>query len=147
MIVVISQKVQLRSMLHIGFHFFGSGIYINRFIKNKIRKEDSDLFIFKKLSYKQYLELSLSSKIILDLAHPQQSGLTMRTIEAIGMNKKILTNNKDIANYPFLPKENYSTFDDRNILIDYSFFNRNFVSNDTSYFSLNTFIDELLSSF
>lgn len=139
----IKNGIKYKIILYTGRYTY----FINRFIKNKIRKEDSDLFIFKKLSYKQYLELSLSSKVILDLAHPKQSGLTMRTIEAIGMNKKILTNNKDIANYPFLPNENYCTFDDGNILIDYSFFNRNFVSNDTSYFSLNTFIDELLSSF
>lgn len=46
------------------------------------------------------------SKIVLDITHPNQSGLTLRTIEAIAAEKKIITTNKDLLNYSFYNKEN-----------------------------------------
>lgn len=120
---------------------------IHRYIKKTIDKDDGDFFIFKKMTYAQYLDLSLSSKIILDLAHPLQSGLTMRTIEAIGMKKKILTDNKDIIHYAMWNDRNYQVFDAKRPVIDFSFFSSEYVNDDLSYFSLDSFLDELIQSF
>ncbi|EEX2831637.1 glycosyltransferase, partial [Escherichia coli] len=44
----------------------------------------------------------------IDIHHPSQHGLTMRTIEAVGLNKKIITTNADIKKYDFYdPKDVY----------------------------------------
>ena len=69
---------------------------------------------------KSYLEKSIC---ILDLAVIQKhKGLTFRVFEAMGLNKKIITNNKDIANYDFYNPQNILIIDEKNINIPSSFF-------------------------
>ncbi|MDQ1097819.1 MULTISPECIES: lipopolysaccharide core biosynthesis protein rfaS [Chryseobacterium] len=69
-------------------------------------------------SYKYYLD----SKIILDIAHPHQKGLSFRPFEAIGLQKKIITTNKEIINYDFYNPNNILVIDDvKNITIPLSF--------------------------
>lgn len=58
-------------------------------------------------SYKYYSD----SKIILDIAHSNQKGLSFRPFEAIGMNKKLITTNKDIVNYDFYNPNNIFVID------------------------------------
>ncbi|GIZ14549.1 lipopolysaccharide core biosynthesis protein rfaS [Capnocytophaga catalasegens] len=53
-------------------------------------------------SYRYYLD----SKVILDIAHPHQRGLSFRPFEAMGMNKKLITTNTDIVNYDFYNENN-----------------------------------------
>ena len=120
--------------------------FINRYVKGAIKKEDSDFFVFKPISYEDYIKISYASKVILDLAHPLQSGLTMRTIEAIGMKKKILTNNADILNYSSLNSNNYFVFEKPNLFIDYSLFSNKYVETNNSYFSLESFVNELVQN-
>ncbi len=49
------------------------------------------------------------TRCVLDVEHNQQRGLTMRTIEMLGMGKKIITTNTQVADYDF--------YDPRNIYI------------------------------
>ncbi len=46
------------------------------------------------------------SKAVVDIQHPSQTGLTMRTIETLGARKKLITTNKDIVNYDFYNDNN-----------------------------------------
>lgn len=119
--------------------------YINRYIRKCISKEDRDLFVFHPISYQDYESISLSSKVILDLAHPLQTGLTMRTIEAIGFHKKLITTNKDIVNYPMIDANNYVVLDINSCNVDYSIFERAYANGNISYFSLQNFVSELVS--
>ncbi|MEK5777604.1 lipopolysaccharide biosynthesis protein, partial [Acinetobacter nosocomialis] len=54
----------------------------------------------------EIVELYAKSNIILDISHPGQSGLTMRTFEAIGAGKKLITTNTNIKEYPFYNANN-----------------------------------------
>ncbi|MCV4677987.1 hypothetical protein OFC08_34485, partial [Escherichia coli] len=56
---------------------------------------------FEPLSQSEVVEMMKCSEIIIDIHHPRQRGLTMRTIECIGLNKKIITTNEDIKKYDF----------------------------------------------
>lgn len=49
---------------------------------------------------------------ILDLAQPNQEGLSFRPFEAIGLEKKLVTTNKNIINYDFYDSENIYIIDD-----------------------------------
>lgn len=70
-------------------------------------------------SYQYYQD----SKIILDIAHPHQIGLSFRPFEAMGMNKKLITTNQDIVNYDFYNPNNIFVIKDiENIAIPSSFF-------------------------
>lgn len=70
----------------------------------------SKLIVIKKesdfISYKDYLEIVSESKSLLDILAPGQTGLTLRTMEALFLEKKLITNNADIKNYSFYNKNN-----------------------------------------
>lgn len=116
------------------------GIYITR----RINKLDADLFRTQTIPYQEYLQLLDDSNVILDISHPKQSGLTMRTIETIGMGKKILTTNGEIAYYNF-PKEMFHVIDTVKPQIDLIFLKSHFFSKyDVSNYTLDKFVDDIL---
>lgn len=92
----------------------------NKDFKNATRDE----FSFEKMKYEQNIQIEDASKVILDIQHPNQTGLTMRTIEMIGLKKKIMTTNSDIQNYDFYRPENIMIIDRNNPVIDPSFFDK-----------------------
>jgi len=65
-----------------------------------------DLISFKSMDYNSVLEVMMASKAILDLPHPNQSGLTIRSIEALGLKKKLITTNVNIVKYDFYNPSN-----------------------------------------
>ena len=73
---------------------------------------DSKLFSSKKrhyrarVSYPKLLELVSESKVVLDIIQDNQTGLTLRNMEAIFNNKKQITDNKFIRRYNFYSENN-----------------------------------------
>jgi hypothetical protein len=101
------------------------------FLKSKFDPSFKD-FDYKKLNFKslsideitKYYEDSL---IILDINHPNQKGLTMRTFEALGSGKKIITTNNEIEKYCFYNSNNVFVIDRNNIKLKKIFFESNFI--------------------
>lgn len=84
---------------------------------------------------------------MIDIQHPKQVGLTMRTIEMLGLRKKLITTNQDIKNYDFYNEDNICIIDRKDILIKKNFFETNYNSNSDAYrknYSLESFVDEIL---
>jgi hypothetical protein len=77
---------------------------------------------FKSLTIEEIIDLYGSSSVILDINHPGQQGLTMRTFEALGAGKKIITTNPDIKKYPFYNENNVFVINRENIVLHHSFF-------------------------
>lgn len=75
--------------------------YFYKLYKPEFWACDINEFSFSKLSSEEISKIADGSLAVLDIQHPKQSGLTMRTIEMIGMNKKLITTNQDIASYDF----------------------------------------------
>jgi hypothetical protein len=85
-------------------------------------------FDFKKLNFKslsktEILKLFSQSSVILDINHPGQKGLTMRTFEALGAGKKVITTNGEVKKYPFYNENNILVIDRENPLLNDTFFN------------------------
>ncbi|WP_392560007.1 hypothetical protein [Orbus mooreae] len=57
------------------------------------------------LTYQENIQKSMDADIILEINHTGQSGLSLRTIEAILLNKKLITTNKAVKNYEFYTPE------------------------------------------
>lgn len=58
------------------------------------------------LSYHENIQKSMNADIILEINHKGQSGVSLRTIEAILLNKKLITTNTAIKSYAFYnPKQ------------------------------------------
>jgi len=100
---------------------------IRSYIKCLLKNESKNMHI-RALDYEKLNTYVLGAKTILDLPDPMQNGLTMRTIEALGANKKLITTNKDIINYDFYHKENIYIIDQNDINIDIKFFDKPYKS-------------------
>jgi hypothetical protein len=106
------KKLNSRVFLHLyvqtrfQFYFFRYLINLtNIFPLNSVRLE--------KISQSEIIKIYKTTKVVVDFSHPKQSGLTMRTIECIGLNKKIITNNNEVKNYSFYNSNNIFLFEER----------------------------------
>jgi hypothetical protein len=87
------------------FNFFS---YIKRFFNEKyIREIPIKMLFFKSMSNKDVSSILRRSNVIIDICHVEQTGLTMRTFEAIGIKKKLLTNNISIVREEFYESGNF----------------------------------------
>ena len=73
--------------------------------KEYMRTSRSD-FRFNPINQDLLDDIYSRSSIILDIEHPNQQGLTMRTLESIGAGKKLITTNKSIQHYDFYNTNN-----------------------------------------
>lgn len=82
--------------------------YITREIKRVSLKDVS----FISLGKDDVVSVVVNSKCILDISHPLQQGLTMRSIETLGAKRKLITTNKNICHYDFYNEDNILVIDD-----------------------------------
>lgn len=96
------------------------------------------------IPFKESFKISNFGKIILDLAHDNQSGLSFRPFESLGNRKKLITTNKFIKKYDFYNPNNIFVIEDiENIIIPSSFFESPYVElSDEIYekYSFNNWI-------
>lgn len=72
---------------------------------------------------KKYID---QSKLLLDIHHKKQMGLTFRVFESIEHNKKLITTNPDIVNYDFYNPNNILVIDANKPEIPISFIETNY---------------------
>lgn len=70
------------------------------------------------LTYKEIENKILEAKCILELNQKGQEGLTLRAMESLFFNKKLITNNKRIKEYNFYNKNNILIIDENKINYD-----------------------------
>jgi len=70
-------------------------------------------FRFAPLPTARVQDIFLASRAVLDIEHPAQRGLTMRTIEALGSQTKLVTTNAAVAACDFFDRENIAIIDRR----------------------------------
>jgi hypothetical protein len=105
--------------------------------KNFVRF-DRDKISFDSLGHKEIIEIYKKSKAILDINHPGQNGLTMRTFETLGAGRKLVTTNEDIKLYPFFNANNIFVIDRQDPKLDVNFFRNEFQKIDSDvYFSMS----------
>ena len=67
----------------------------------KYAKGDQEWILQDRMDYGESVMHILRSRAILDIAIPNQSGITLRPMEAAFLGKKLITSNRDIVRYPF----------------------------------------------
>lgn len=82
---------------------------LRRFFTNTLDGAKREEFRFNPLSKDVVQATFFGSRAVLDIEHVQQRGATMRTMEALGSRRKMVTTNATLRNYDF--------FDPRNIQI------------------------------
>jgi hypothetical protein len=68
-------------------------------------------FQLSSLPYDQVMAVFQASSCIVDIEHPDQRGLTMRTLEVIGSGRHLITTNPNIRKYPFYTPERVTVID------------------------------------
>ena len=107
--VLISSLI--KSMPHLNFFIYLYTpsrwiFYLRRIFNKNFFNVNLGYLHFEKLSLEHVKNILLQSKIVLDFHDKNQSGLTIRTIEALALNKKIVTTNKNIKEYDFYESKN-----------------------------------------
>ena len=94
--------------------------------------------------YKTYAD----SKCVIDIENSGQHGLTMRTIEILGLKRKLVTTNKDIVNYDFYNENNILVIDRSNPVINQDFFELPYINLSSELYqkySLSNWLMKVLS--
>jgi hypothetical protein len=110
------------------------------------RKRD---FSFSPLKKDSVVKILQESRIIVDFQHPENNGLTMRTLEALGLKKKLITTNKDIVNYDFYNPNNICVIDRQKPIIDKNFINSDYTeipSNIYAKYSISSWVSDIFQN-
>lgn len=108
----------------------------------------SSFFHLRSLKYEDNIKNMQKTKAVLDIQHPTQTGLTMRTIESIGCGVKIITTNHRIKEYDFYSPDNILIIDRNNVTIPDYFLNdvyKKLPDNIYKKYSLNNWVQKVLS--
>lgn len=103
---------------------------------------------YKSLSIKETADIVKRSKVVLDMPHATQKGLSMRTIESIAAEAKLITTNSDVQYYDFYDENNVCIIDRKNPVVNESFFEVPYVKMDSSIvdaYSLKSWLKRIFS--
>lgn len=95
--------------------------FFQKICNTAFRKACMRDFNYKALSKDKLINIIRKSRIILDIQHPNQSGLTMRTIEMLGAHRKLVTTNPSVGDYDFYTSRNILIIDRNNPVIPEDF--------------------------
>jgi hypothetical protein len=118
-VIVFCRENNLKHNIKLYVGFFS---YLTHFITGNELKHFKKYLIHKPISATENVNSILNSNCTLDIAHPLQNGLTMRTIELVGAQRKIITTNADIVNYDFYNEDNVLILDRSNPVLNIDFF-------------------------
>ena len=88
--------------------YLAPSVYRGKKLKDPklVKNLDMDIISFEPFTPGEIRDMVRNSKAVLDLAHEQQQGLTMRTMETLGIKRKLVTNNIYLKDYEFYNKSN-----------------------------------------
>lgn len=110
------------------FYFYSPSkilFFFQKLLKKDFKNIDENDISYVSLNKSDVVDIVKKSKAIIDIHHPRQSGLTMRTIEILGAKRKLFTTNDDVKNYDFYDENNIFCFDRNNTNIEIDFLNKN----------------------
>ena len=123
------RKVADKMGLKTFFYYYAPSkiiFYLKRIFDPYFKKFDIRQVKFQSISHKDLAEIYQNSFAVLDINKPFQLGLSMRPFETFVAQKKLITTNPEIVNYPFYHPNNILVLDRDNIDIPISFFQTDF---------------------
>lgn len=104
-------------------------------------------FIFKPIAKADVAKLMSRARVVIDMEHANQAGLTMRTIEAIGARKKLVTTNFRVREYDFYHPSNICVVDRKSPQIPSGFIESPYDASTiemTQKYALTNWIDRVI---
>lgn len=118
-----------------------------RFTNSGYRTAKYDNFKFESISKAEVQRVFNASKAILDIEHPQQTGLTMRTLETLGARKKLVTTNASVKLYDFYSEDNIFIIDRQAPVISKAFLDKPYKAVEPHIYrrySLSGWLEEII---
>ncbi|MBU3563628.1 hypothetical protein [Polynucleobacter sp. Tro8-14-1] len=118
-----------------------------RATKRDMRHAQKSEFSFAPLDRLAVKSVFGQSNCIIDVEHPEQRGATMRTFEALGAEKKLITTNKNVSNLDIYATGNVCIINRERPVISKNFIKSPFIpySKEIMYrYSLNGWLEEIL---
>lgn len=121
--------------------------YYFRYGKKILGQSHKNDFHYEALAKDILQEKLALAEVVVDIQHPNQTGLTMRTIEMLGSGKKLITTNPDIIHYDFFNPKNIAVVDRKNAKVSEVFLQETYqeVPRDIyTRYRIDYFLGELL---
>lgn len=107
------------------FYFYSPSrilFFFQKLLKKEFKNINNVDISFVPLRKNDVLDIIKKSKCIIDIQHPSQIGLTMRTIEMLGARRKLITTNQNIVEYDFYNSNNILIIQRDNVMFEKKFF-------------------------
>lgn len=120
-----------------------------RTLKPAMRSASRSEFSTVPLTRAQVRTVFQRSAAVIDIEHPRQRGLTIRSFETIGARKKLLTTNRSVQDYDFYNPENVCVLDRANPVVAADFFARPYVELPNALYrkySIAGWMDEVMGN-
>ena len=143
--IAVDRDYTLKTVLHLNRFLFFKYKYLDK--KDEVVDADDNDITFKPLSIEESYSLYSRSKVVVDYTNVNQTGFTMRTIEALGNGCKLITNNDRIRNADFYKEENIYIYEEAGFMIPDGFLLSQFEPISESVYdrySLKSWVNDLI---
>ena len=110
------------------------------------KKYENEIVYNKFMSYNDAVNCIKKATCLIDIIQGDSTGLTIKTCEAVCYDKKLITTNKHVKEYPFYNPRYIRVMESIND-IDLDFFNENtnvhYSKEEKDYFSADSFLEKL----
>lgn len=108
----VAKNLNLNLRLYAHFFYQSKWVFLIQKIFNpQFRRIPWRDIKWESLDAGNTLKLIKRSNVLIDIHHPGQTGLTMRTIECLGAKRKLITTNPDVMIYDFYNENNILVVD------------------------------------
>jgi hypothetical protein len=118
-----------------------------RLTKPDMRHANRQDFQFEPIAKTTIQKVFEESLAVLDIEHPNQCGLTMRSLEALGARKKLITTNVNIQKYDLFSKDNILIINRENPILPKEFFESPYIelpSDLRNRYSITGWLEDIL---
>jgi spore maturation protein CgeB len=116
----LKRLIDICAIHDIRFHHYlrcSCRLYCRTLMKGRVLKDVR----FRSLGQRDIVEYFRRTRVVIDLPHLFQTGLTMRVFEALGAGRRLITTNKYIRQEPFYDDQYISIIDPDSLAIDVDF--------------------------
>ncbi|RJL30205.1 hypothetical protein D5074_02355 [Pectobacterium polaris] len=119
---------------------------LRAFIDPGFRRFGKKYVSFVGMKLPEVVDKIAQSRAVIDVNRPDQLGLTMRSLEAVGAQRKLITTNADITNYDIFSPESVLVVDREYPAIDEKFLLQDglpFAENIRDQYSVSAWVDRI----
>lgn len=151
---VLNQIEQVATREHLRFFDFrfvqNRMIYVFRYLTNPdFRKTPKALIHLDQISGEKVQKVFSKSKVVVDVTHPEQSGLTGRVVEALSIGRKVVTTNPRVLDYAVVDPQDVLLWPTQKAELTRKFIDTSYHGNPERvyhFFSVETWLSTILNS-